>query len=166
MRRSPRREVIAERKFDIDCRIEVRGLLAPARAVCGNLNGSALMRCLIGRWFGQEQSQRSVSFNRRHGWAPASAAPRHWRWIQRQCQRLNGAPTIAGCAETDSGNPRRTLRLPMPEGDYPAQQDSCFTSLVNAWAASFSPSTMVRYGKSWFARSWTVIRWWMASAAA
>lgn len=27
---------------------------------------------------------------------------------------------------------------------HPAQQESCFTSLANVWAASLSPSTMVR----------------------
>jgi hypothetical protein len=31
---------------------------------------------------------------------------------------------------------------------HPAQQDSCVTSLLNVCAASFSPSTIVRYGKS------------------
>lgn len=30
----------------------------------------------------------------------------------------------------------------------PAQHESCFTSLVKVWAASFSPSTMVRYGNN------------------
>lgn len=33
-------------------------------------------------------------------------------------------------------------------GHYPAQQDSCLTSFEKVCAASFSPSTMVRYGKS------------------
>lgn len=27
---------------------------------------------------------------------------------------------------------------------HPAQQDNCFTSLLNVWVANFSPSTMVR----------------------
>ncbi len=31
---------------------------------------------------------------------------------------------------------------------HPAQQESCLTFLVKVWAASLSPSTMVRYGKS------------------
>ena len=52
------------------------------------------------------------------------------------------------------------------EADYPAQQDSSVMSMENVWAASFSSSTIVKYGKIWPARSWTVMRWWMASAAA
>lgn len=36
------------------------------------------------------------------------------------------------------------LRFPL----HPAQQESCVTSFVNVCAASFNPSTIVRYGKS------------------
>jgi hypothetical protein len=31
---------------------------------------------------------------------------------------------------------------------YPAQQESCFTSMEKVCAASFSPSTIVRYGNN------------------
>ncbi len=47
----------------------------------------------------------------------------------------------------------------------PAQHDNLFTSLSNASAASFSPSTVVRYGKIISARSLTVRPWRIASAA-
>ncbi len=50
--------------------------------------------------------------------------------------------------------------------NYPAQQDSRVTSFVNVWAASLSPSTIVRYGNSWSPSSCTVIRARIASAAA
>src|SRR5258708_3899318 len=53
-----------------------------------------------------------------------------------------------------------TLRLP-----YPAQQDSFFTSLSNVCAASFSPSTVVRYGKTVSDRSSMVRPQRMAKAA-
>ena len=59
-----------------------------------------------------------------------------------------------------------TLHVHAPEVLYPAQQDRCFTSFAKVCAASLSPSTILRYGKSWLARSLTVMRWWIASAAA
>ncbi len=34
--------------------------------------------------------------------------------------------------------------LPGCQQRQPAQQDSCFTSLMKVWAQSFRPSTMVR----------------------
>ena len=48
---------------------------------------------------------------------------------------------------------------------YPAQQDSFFTSLSKVCAASFSPSTVVRYGKIVSARSSIVRPQRMANAA-
>ncbi len=35
---------------------------------------------------------------------------------------------------------------------HPAQHESCFTSLKKVCAASFNPSTIVRYGNNWSAR--------------
>jgi len=51
------------------------------------------------------------------------------------------------------------------EGRYPAQQESFATSLSKAWAASFSPSTVVRYGKIVSANCSTVRPHLMASTA-
>ena len=52
-----------------------------------------------------------------------------------------------------------------PPRSHPAQQESCFTSLLKVCAASFSPSTIVRYGNNWSASACTVIRWRIANAA-
>ena len=49
--------------------------------------------------------------------------------------------------------------------NYPAQQESCFTSLVKVCAQSLMPSTMVRYGNSCPPRSVTLIPARSASAA-
>lgn len=56
-----------------------------------------------------------------------------------------------GCRDGSSSNnppaePRLLLSdfLNRPSSPHPAQQDSCFTSLLKVCAASFSPSTIVR----------------------
>ncbi len=56
-----------------------------------------------------------------------------------------------GPAECTTLHARALLR-------YAAQHDSCLTSLVKVCAQSFSPSTIVRYGKSWLERSAAVMR--------
>lgn len=58
-----------------------------------------------------------------------------------------------------------TSKHPFPFRLYPAQQDNFFTSLSKVWAASFNPSTVVRYGKIVSARSSIVRLPRIASAA-
>lgn len=48
---------------------------------------------------------------------------------------------------------------------YPAQQDSLATLVLNPSAASFNPSTVVRYGKIVWARSAAVMPCLMATAS-
>ena len=52
------------------------------------------------------------------------------------CRSANCCRRRAAC---QSGN-----RQSGPRSPYPAQHESCFTSLVNVCAASFRPSTIVR----------------------
>ena len=75
-------------------------------------------------------------------------------------------PALSAVLRTTQDAPRGTVHAHAPDVTYPAQQESCFTSFAKVCAASLNPSTIVRYGKSWFERSLTVMRWWMASAAA
>ncbi|KAF0208008.1 MAG: hypothetical protein FD139_3668 [Methylocystaceae bacterium] len=85
--------------------------------------------------------------------------------------RARRTPTINRAQRCAAFSGRQSAELSTQQGAmrsfiaYPAQQDSCFTSLLKVCAASFSPSTIVRYGNNWSASSCAVIRARMASAA-
>ena len=83
----------------------------------------------------------------------------------RSKKKAERATGFLGSAEDDTGCFRGAVHAHAPDAGYPAQQDSCLTSFEKVCAASFNPSTIVRYGKSWLERFVTVMRWWMASAA-
>lgn len=72
---------------------------------------------------------------------------------------------VTTCAKTEAAVIAANKRQGGLRDAYPAQQESWLTSCVNVCAASFSPSTIVRYGNNWLARSCTVVRARMASAA-
>lgn len=61
------------------------------------------------------------------------------------CKQAPAADSTACCS-----TPRQKATPPLRQSaknhktDYPAQQDSSLTSLLNVWAQSFSPSTMVK----------------------
>ena len=62
---------------------------------------------------------------------------------------LAGPPGIAPEAELHPSHVERLVQLTTPSvvTGYPAQHDSLETSISKVCAASFKPSTVVRYGK-------------------
>lgn len=82
----------------------------------------------------------------------ADVGPSRWIREHRRFEELQpAARTFIETAIAAVPDPMTTrsnrfaIALSVP---YPAQQESCETSLVKVWAASFNPSTIVKYGKS------------------
>ena len=91
-----------------------------------------------------------------------TSACEHSREQQRAVRGASERQVRPNSSRPRGGSFQRPVDLDRPDAAallrYAAQQDSCVTSLVKVCAQSFNPSTIVRYGKSWPARSTTVMR--------